>query len=450
MLLRVTRAGPLVLLGLVACARDGRALRAGAERSTDAGGERGGPAGHDAGVEGGVMTEQPAQRVFTFADDLDFLKAHGEIIVLSSSQGARVAVSPKYQGRVMTSGIGDKGPSFGWINRAFIESEKTGTQFDNYGGEDRFWLGPEGGQYGLYFAPGQPFAFDAWQTPHDLQEGTWAVAERAADRVVLKKSLRVKNWSGTEFLVDVERTVRMLEDKDLKASLGVSPDNSNFWGHGSFVGFETKNRIVNAGKAPLRKETGLVSIWILSMLTPTPDTRVIVPYRVDAPAGVPIVNDGYFGPIPPDRLRVHEDLGCLTFTCDGKQRGKIGLVPERAKDVLGSFGTTQYGAASGGRLTVVQYEGRKVGAPYVNSMWERQKEPYRGDVINSYNDGPPAPGKPPLGGFYELETSSPGAELAPGQALVHTQRTFHFEGLRSYVEQLGAQVLLGRRSLPLD
>jgi hypothetical protein len=30
---------------------------------------------------------------------------------------------------------------------------------------------------------------------------------------------------------------------------------------------------------------------------------------------------------------------------------------------------------------------------YVNSMWEDQKEPFSGDVVNSYNDGPTATGK---------------------------------------------------------
>ena len=58
-------------------------------------------------------------------------------------------------------------------------------------------------------------------------------------------------------------------------------------------------------------------------------------------------------------------------------------------------------------LTLVQYT-RPAGATrYVNSMWAIQQNPYGGDVINSYNDGPPAPGAAPLGPFYELETSSP-------------------------------------------
>jgi len=68
--------------------------------------------------------------------------------------------------------------------------------------------------------------------------------------------------------------------------------------------------------------------------------------------------------------------------------------------------------------------------------------PFRGDVVNSYNDGPPAPGAKPLGPFYELETSSPAAALAPGRSLTHVHRTFHFQGERAGLDAL-ARALLG-------
>ena len=61
-------------------------------------------------------------------------------------------------------------------------------------------------------------------------------------------------------------------------------------------------------------------------------------------------------------------------------------------------------------------------------MWELQDEPYKGDVVNSYNDGPPEPGAKPLGPFYELETSSPAAALKPGGTISHVHRTFHLQG----------------------
>ena len=66
-------------------------------------------------------------------------------------------------------------------------------------------------------------------------------------------------------------------------------------------------------------------------------------------------------------------------------------------------------------------------APYVNSKWGLQDHPYKGDVIHSYNDGPVEDGSV-MGPFYEIETSSPGAELLPGGSMKHTQRMIHFQG----------------------
>ena len=56
-----------------------------------------------------------------FASDLAFLRQHTEVVVLSDSSGAQVAVTPGYQGRVMTSTTGGAdGLSFGWIGRAAV------------------------------------------------------------------------------------------------------------------------------------------------------------------------------------------------------------------------------------------------------------------------------------------------------------------------------------------
>jgi len=74
-------------------------------------------------------------------------------------------------------------------------------------------------------------------------------------------------------------------------------------------------------------------------------------------------------------------------------------------------------------------------------MWEIQKQPFAGDVVNAYNDGPPAPGQKPLGPFYELETSSPAAALAPGQSLAHRHRTFHLQGEARDLDAVALRVL---------
>jgi hypothetical protein len=360
----------------------------------------------------------------SFADDVRFLSKHGEVIVLASPEGAKLALSAKYQGRVMTSAVSAEGRSLGWIHRAFIESGKTGTPFDNFGGEDRFWLGPEGGQFGLYFPKGAPFAFDAWQTPHEMQEGAWASSDDRPGQVTFRKTMTVANWSGTSFTVDVARTIEML-GSDAVRTLGVAGDGP------AFVAYQSTNKITNAGKAAWRKESGLLSIWILAMYAPVPDTRVVVPF--EKAGGGPVVNDAYFGKVPADRLSVRD--GYLVFKCDGTYRSKIGLSPSRARSVLGSYSRTAK------LLTVVRYDGPRRSAPYVNSMWEQQAAPYAGDAVNSYNDGSPGPGKPPLGGFYELETSSAAAELAPGESASHTHTTFHFVGEPSALDPIARSAL---------
>ncbi|UKI34190.1 MAG: hypothetical protein L6W00_12870 [Lentisphaeria bacterium] len=83
----------------------------------------------------------------TFQSEVEFLRAHGLApVVLGNDEGARLVTLAEYQGRVMTSTMaGDGGPGCGWINRALIASGERTPHINAYGGEDRFWLGPEGG-----------------------------------------------------------------------------------------------------------------------------------------------------------------------------------------------------------------------------------------------------------------------------------------------------------------
>jgi len=147
-----------------------------------------------------------------------------------------------------------------------------------------------------------------------------------------------------------------------------------------------------------------------------------------------VVNDTYFGKVPAERLVIKD--GVIFFSGDGRYRSKIGLSPQRAKNVAGSYD------AGHGVLTIVQYSKPEGAADYVNSMWQKvQDKPFQGDVVNSYNDGPASPGAKPMGPFYELETSSPAAALTPGGSILHTHRTFHFVGEESHLDAIAKAVL---------
>jgi hypothetical protein len=374
-------------------------------------------------------TPAPKRAPVTFEEDLAFLSQHGaDVKVLESTTGGRIAVSGKYQGRIMTSAVEPHGASLGFVNRSFVANGKTGTAFDNYGGEDRFWLGPEGGQYALYFPAGKPFEFGNWQTPHAFQEGEWQEKAASTRSITFARSFTVTNYANTEFKADVERKISLLTPEQAKAALGVAVPGGVKW-----VGFASENTLTNQGQKAWSEDKGLPSVWILGMFNPAPGTRIILPFEKQGAGDV--VNDRYFGKVPAERLRVNEDKGFVLFKADGQARGKIGLSPTRAKPVLGSY------SAAGELLTIVRFTKPAGATRYVNNLWEVSKQPYGGDVSNAYNDGPVEPGKPSLGGFYELESSSPAAALAPGKKLVHTHETYHFTGPRDALESIAVKAL---------
>jgi hypothetical protein len=368
-----------------------------------------------------------------YAADLAFLAEHTKVIELVGSAQCRVLVAPQYQGRVMTSTLDGKGGrGFGWINAAQIESAGNNEVFNNYGGEDRFWLGPEGGQFSLWFKNGQPMELGTWRTPPGFNEGAFDVTSQGRKSVAMAAHFDVTNYSGTEFHCAVKRTVSVLDQDQMAEQLGVILPAGV-----KSVAFKSSNVLANLGEEAWTIQGGLLSIWVLGQFRPLPRGRVIVPFipGEDKTLGAKATTD-YFGPLPAERCSVGDDR--VLFACDGRFRSKIGVSPARAKGVLGSYDP------DGQVLTVIQFNqpGGAAKLPYVNSLWELQDKPFAGDAINSYNDATEethAPGQ--SGGFYEMETSSPAAALAPGAAITHCHRTYHFAGSKEDLAGIAKTVL---------
>ncbi len=377
-----------------------------------------------------LMTNLTASAA-SFGDDVAFVQNHTGVVVLhDKSQSAQVALAPAWQGRVLTSTAnGASGTSFGWINRELISSGKLQPHINVFGGEDRFWLGPEGGQFSIFFAKGAKFELADWLTPAAVDTMPYQLVKQSPDRARFAAAFALTNYSGTRFDIKVSREVRLLSAANAWKKLGVKPASGV-----SLVAYESDNRITNAGKQPWQKDTGLLSIWILGQFNPAPATTIVVPIKsgLESELGVNVTSD-YFGSVPPERLVVRDDV--LFFSGDGLYRSKIGVNPKRSKGVLGS-----YDAASR-VLTIVQFTQPEGVTDYVNSQWKLQDHPFAGDVANSYNDGPPAPGAKPLGPFYEMESSSPAAALAPGKSLTHIHRTIHLHGEEKDLDAVARAIL---------
>jgi hypothetical protein len=362
----------------------------------------------------------------SFRYDLEFLKKHGSVVVLKTKDSsARVIVSPKYQAKVFTSTAdGMDGNSFGWIKYETFDLKQPDPHMNAFGGEDRLWLGPEGGPFSVFFKPGTKMEFDNWHTPAAIDNESWELLSSSDTKASMSKATQMQNYAGTLLNIKLERDVEILEPDVINQLLGISANDSV-----KSVGFSTINTIINAGDKAWDKTTGAPCLWNLDMFTPSPKTVIVVPYIDKATGKVATTN--YFGEIAKDRITYGN--GTLLFKADGKSRGKLGIPPNRAKNMAGSYD------ASNKVLTITVFD-IDSGASYLNQEWKPDTAPFSGDAVNAYNDGKLANGSQ-MGPFYEIESVSPAAFLKPGEKLTHKHSVFHFTGDEKALNSIALKTL---------
>jgi hypothetical protein len=365
----------------------------------------------------------------SFGYDLNYLQKQDDslIVLANDSEKSQVIVSSKYQAKVFTSTAdGNDGLSFGWVNyKAFTGAPDA--HMNAYGGENRIWLGPKGGKFSLFFKPDSQMVFENWKTPAAYDTEPWIISNKTGQSVTMKKDMHLLNYKGTEIDALVERSVTILNNEDIEKKAGLTLDTSV-----KVVAYQTNNTITNEGKYAWNETTGMPCIWMLDMFSPSPTTVIIVPFKKSAEPFDKIATTNYFGEISPDRLKHTDDM--LFFKADGKSRGKLGIKPDYAKPLAGSYDHEHK------TLTVIMFD-LDSSAKYLNQEWNTNKPSFSGDAVNAYNDGPLADGTQ-MGPFYEIESVSPAAFLKPGQSLSHQHTVFHFTGNTEKLDTI-AQKLFG-------
>ena len=386
-----------------------------------------GPAGQK--QDGAAVSSDTAHAVDgSFAYDLHFLSQHDSVVVLHSDDpDAQIIVSPKYQAKVFTStakGMG--GASFGWVNyKAFGAAPDP--HMNAYGGENRLWLGPEGGKFSLYFKPGDSMAFHHWRTPAAFDTEAWAVTAQNEKSITLQKDMDLINYHGTALKLSVTRAIEILHTNEILTATGLAQDKDV-----KMVAYKTTNTLTNTGAEAWSESTGMPCIWILDMMKNSPATVIVVPYKNATHAGFDqVATTDYFGKIGDDRLK--HDSQTIYLKADGKSRGKIGVKPAFTEPVIGSYDPQLH------VLTVSLFKPDAT-ARYLNQEWNVTKPPFSGDAVNAYNDGPLADGSQ-MGPFYEIESVSPAAFLAPKQALVHEHAVYHFTGPEASLDAISRKLL---------
>ena len=316
------------------------------------------------------------------------------------------------------------GRSFGWVNYKEFDLKQPDPHMNAFGGEDRLWLGPEGSKFALFFKPGTAMTIDNWHTPAAIDHESWKLDSTDSKNASLSKITSMQNYAGTELNIKLDRKIHILENADIQQILGVTLDTAV-----RAVGFSTSTSITNTGKTAWDKTSGAPCLWNLDMFTPSPSVVIVVPYEQNTTGK--IATTDYFGQIPPDRVKTVN--GTLFFKADGKSRGKLGMPPNRIKKYAGSYD------AANNVLTLITYD-FDTKATYLNQEWKTDKDPFIGDAVNAYNDGPLANGTQ-MGPFYEIESVSPAAFLAPNEKLTHKHSVFHFTGSKDGLNAIAIKTL---------
>lgn len=309
---------------------------------------------------------------------------------------------------MLTSCSSSEEKGHGWINHSLIKSGLHQPHINAFGGEDRFWIGPEAGQFALFFKPGDKFVFENWQTPSCIDTEEFEVLAQNEESVTLRKKCSIKNYGNHTFEIEIIRRIS-IDSKDDIGSMLPGIDLSKV----ATVAYLSENKIFNTSEVPWKRASGLLNIWILGKFIPSKSAWAIIPTKGGAK-----VNQDYFEADIESRLIQSEK--CVLFKVDGSLKSKIGIAPQDDRNQLASIDFDR------NLLTIVQYETDKESS-FLNSEWKIQDHPFDGDVLNVYNDGPNPDGSI-LGPYYELETSSSSKELSQGEHISHIHKTFHFSG----------------------
>lgn len=360
-----------------------------------------------------------------FSEVAELLRAasNDAYVLEGRRKGKQVLVCPSLAGRVMgTTYNGESGEAGGFIDaKAFRDG--INDIWDNWGGEERYWLCPEGGQFGLMFK-GKESCFDNYSVQDGINNQKYKVVDvaKTGESLTMAADFEMLNGAGTRFEVNSARRITALDACPYAMGAGADVD---------FVGFQSESTITNTGDMPWNKETGALAHWHLGQFLPGPRVIVIIPFRQGSISDPPIRED-YFkdfcidGRMSPNRYWTKD--GFVLFKADGKVRTKIGQNRSRAMGILGSYNLDN------DEMVIIDYDFYP-NLEYASSYWYEQAEPFNGDVISFSAEGPRAPGELD-GRCYELESMSPAMLLSPGQSFTFRTRTMHIKGPRTAMAKI--------------
>ena len=354
-------------------------------------------------------------------------------VLVGKHPGRRVVCAPALVGRVMSCTFDSAaGDALGWIEQDAISGKRSDPVFNNFGGEERIWFGPEGSQFGLHFASRELKLSDyRVQAAMSSQPYELVPSRIEGTQAVMQARVELSNLAGTTFHLQVRRVVSIVESCPFSLGAGEKVE---------CVGFQSETTVTNVSSDAIRPETGLLSCWTPGLHPGSRGCVIVIPFSKGSNEELgPPIREDYIPYICPHSKLVAGSW-CLAdeyaaFKSDGNCRAKVSVARKRAVNRLGSYNVETH------ELIINQFD-LYAELPYVGAYWRTlsASELLDGEAVSCYIDGPDENG---AGGsnFYELETLSPALALAPGEEFTHRNRVFHLRGDARWIDAIAQRAL---------
>ncbi|MGL6195974.1 MAG: DUF6786 family protein [Thermoguttaceae bacterium] len=374
----------------------------------------------------------------SYSNGLFYLESKTKVYELSNEFGARVAVCPDWNGRIMTSTCsGIDGESSGLIDvhnideiskhqhTSFIHPPQTNTigREKYIGGENQFVIEPENGPFGILERVDDP----SDETPHTIhnayKEGPFDVDTGINHKEIrLRRIVKFSNRIGTPFALSTVRTIRLLDIEELSerfaSPIVVAMEQPDI----SYISYETNSTIVNIGE-PLTRDGGLVSVKIRNMFNASPYSVLLVPFRRgDEDMFGPPINADFFGATSRQRLQILPSVAVLKL--EGLLHANLSVSNQR---VVSRCAAIDFRS---GLFTIISFNLPDVPAlcKYTdaeNVMTAYKHEPTPSDTETSFSSP-----------YYGFDTCTPAKELRHGESVTHSQLTTHIYADNKTLEYL--------------
>ena len=303
----------------------------------------------------------------SYHDALNYLVQKTSVIELYDQFGGRIAVSPEWNGRVLTStGDGLDGDSFGCVNVQAIDADR----YEDFGGEDLWTISPLVHSFGI----------------ENIKE----------HKVILQRTLQMNDANGVHVEFLLSRSISLLSRQKIGDLFGNAVADSLVQEDVSVVGFRTENTVRSQEKAHVASRQR-------GMFNASPHTFVIVstPLVDFALDPFPVETD-FLGGSPHGRIRHLPQA--LLIRADGHGQCQT-TVPFSASPPI--FGAVELRF---GTLTLWMFD-----------LPGDSEE----DVIRVYNSGHPHPSELEWSAYYEMNCFSAAQRLQPEDSLTYRQYTLH-------------------------